>query len=159
MKEISITEENWPGKYGMYGWLWITGCALFADLQQLNWNGLDIQIYLHATCLFRACFLSLVRSKLRLWSANHRACYFSNLACDWLSIVWAYSEKGTENRPISNPGTYFIDNFFTHKLNPFERWNLLLIIFFPSVCYKCSTSHMLSNNTWHVQNFVTNHFI
>ena len=37
-----------------------------------------------------ACFLSLARSKLRLCSANHRAGYFSNLACDWLSIVWAY---------------------------------------------------------------------
>ena len=42
-------------------------------------------------------FLSLVRSKLRLWSANHRAGYFSNLACDWLSIVWAYSAQETEN--------------------------------------------------------------
>ena len=46
-----------------------------------------------------ARFLSLARSKLRLCSANHRAGYFSNLACDWLSIVWAYSEKGTENGP------------------------------------------------------------
>ena len=35
----------------------------------------------------RARFLSLARSKLRLCSANHRAGYFSNLACDWLSIV------------------------------------------------------------------------
>ena len=47
----------------------------------------------------RACFLSLARSKLRLCSANHRAGYFSNLACDWLSIVWAYSKRGTENGP------------------------------------------------------------
>ena len=39
-----------------------------------------------------ARFLSLAQSKLRLCSANHRAGYFSNLACDWLSIVWAYSE-------------------------------------------------------------------
>ena len=37
-----------------------------------------------------AHFLSLARSMLRLWSVNHRAGYFSNLACDWLSIVWAY---------------------------------------------------------------------
>ena len=44
-------------------------------------------------------FLSLARSKLRLWSANHRTGYFINLACDWLSIVWAYSEKETENEP------------------------------------------------------------
>ena len=45
-----------------------------------------------------ARFLSLTRSKLRLCSANHRAGYFSNLACDWLSIVWAYSKQKTENR-------------------------------------------------------------
>ena len=28
-------------------------------------------------------------------SANHRAGYFSNLACDWLSTVWDYSELKT----------------------------------------------------------------
>ena len=48
-----------------------------------------------------ACFLSLAQSKLRLCLANHRAGYFSNLACDWLSIVWAYSEQETENGPWS----------------------------------------------------------
>ena len=41
-------------------------------------------------------------SKLRLCSANHRAGYFNNLACDWLSIVWAYSEQETENGPWWN---------------------------------------------------------
>ena len=46
-----------------------------------------------------ARFLSLARSKLRLCSANHRACYFSNLACDWLSRVRAYCEKKTESGP------------------------------------------------------------
>ena len=45
--------------------------------------------------------LSLARSKLRLCSANHMAGYFSNLACDWLSIVWAYSEQETDNWPWS----------------------------------------------------------
>ena len=49
--------------------------------------------------LMWASFLSLAQSKLRLCSANHRAGYFSNLACDWPSIVWAYSEQETENRP------------------------------------------------------------
>ena len=39
----------------------------------------------------RVRFLPLARSKLRLCSVNHRAGYFSNLACDWLSIVWTYS--------------------------------------------------------------------
>ena len=48
-----------------------------------------------------ARFLSLARSKLRLCSANHRAGYFSNLACDWLSIVWAYSEQETEIGPCN----------------------------------------------------------
>ena len=44
-------------------------------------------------------FLSLTRSKLRLCSANNRAGYCSILACDWLSIVWAYSEQETETDP------------------------------------------------------------
>ena len=44
-----------------------------------------------------ARFLSLTQSELRLCSANHTA-YISNLPCDWLSIVWAYSEKEQENR-------------------------------------------------------------
>ena len=45
----------------------------------------------------RARFLSLARSKLRLCLANHGAGYFSNLACDWPSIAWDYSEQETEN--------------------------------------------------------------
>ena len=48
----------------------------------------------------RARFLSHAQSKLRLCSANHRAGYFSNLACDWLSIVWAYSEQKTKKRTL-----------------------------------------------------------
>ena len=48
-----------------------------------------------------ARFLALAWCKLRLCSANHRAGYFSNLACDWLSIVWAYSKQETENGPKS----------------------------------------------------------
>ena len=57
-----------------------------------------------------ARFLSLAQSKLKLCSANHRAGYFSNLACDWLSRVWAYSEQETENRPRS-PGLNRFDTF------------------------------------------------
>ena len=34
-----------------------------------------------------------------LCSANHKAGYFSNMACDWRSIDWAYSEQETENGP------------------------------------------------------------
>ena len=36
-----------------------------------------------------AHFLSLARSKLRLYSANHRPGYWSNLPCDWPSTAWA----------------------------------------------------------------------
>ena len=44
-------------------------------------------------------FLSLAQSNLRLYSANHRPCYWSNLHCDWPSPAWAYSEQETENKP------------------------------------------------------------
>ena len=50
------------------------------------------------------------QSKLRLCSGNHRAGYFSNLACDWLSIVWAYSEQETENGPRSDRWYYHINS-------------------------------------------------
>ena len=45
-------------------------------------------------------FLYLARSKLRLCSANHRPGYWSNLACDWPSTVWAYSEQETRKRAL-----------------------------------------------------------
>ena len=45
--------------------------------QAVNWR---------VNWLLRAYFLSLAQSKLRLCSANYRAGYFSNQACDWLSI-------------------------------------------------------------------------
>ena len=48
-------------------------------------------------------FLSLGRNKHKLCPANHRAGYFSNLTCDWLSIVWAHSEQETENGPSAIP--------------------------------------------------------
>ena len=48
---------------------------------------------------FRARFLSLAWSKLRLCSANHRPGYWSNLPCDWPSTVWAYPEQETKNGP------------------------------------------------------------
>ena len=66
---------------------------------QFESDGTDMVVIL--VLFIRARFLSLAWSKLRLGSANHRAGYFSNLACDWLSIVWAFSEQGTENGPWS----------------------------------------------------------
>ena len=50
----------------------------------------------------RARFLSLAPSKLRLCLANHRPGYWCNLACDWQSTAWAYSEQETENGPRSS---------------------------------------------------------
>ena len=50
-----------------------------------------------------ACFQSLAQSKLRLYSANHRPGYWSNLPCDWPSTAWACSKQETENGPGS-PG-------------------------------------------------------
>ena len=49
-----------------------------------------------------ARFLSPARSKLKLCSADHRTCDFSNLTRDWLSIIWAYSEQERENGPWSH---------------------------------------------------------
>ena len=40
-----------------------------------------------------ARFRSFTRRKLRLWPANHRPGYWSNLPCDWPCIAWAYSEQ------------------------------------------------------------------
>ena len=61
----------------------------------------DLNLAIISVQKSKARLLSLARSKLRLCSANHRAGYFSNLACDWLSLVWAYSEQETENGPNS----------------------------------------------------------
>ena len=49
-----------------------------------------------AVAMIWARFLSLARSKLRLCSAIHRAGHFINLACDWMSTVWAYRKQGTK---------------------------------------------------------------
>ena len=38
--------------------------------------------------------------KLRLFSANHRQGYWSNLPCDWLSTAWAHSKQETINRQL-----------------------------------------------------------
>ena len=33
------------------------------------------------------------------WPITGQVTYFRNLACDWVSILWAYSEQETENGP------------------------------------------------------------
>ena len=66
----------------------------------LYWHwGYNTDGWMQEKCNTRARFLSLAWSKLRLCLANHRAGYFSNLTCDWLSIVWAYSEQEAEIGP------------------------------------------------------------
>ena len=74
----------------------------------ISWSGglvvnMKLPRSLCVSCLLTrttwACFLSLAQNKLRLCSASHRAGYFSNLPCDWLSIVWAHSKQETENGP------------------------------------------------------------
>ena len=71
-----------------------------------NWDLLKWILAIILIAVIWVQFLSLVWSKLRLCSANHRAGYFSNLACDWLNIVWASSEQETENGPWLSP--YFL---------------------------------------------------
>ena len=82
---IPLTKGQWYGKRFQVG-LMMDGevCSEF-------WVMLPSSLW--------ARFLSLAQSKCMLCSANHRAGYFSNLACDWLSTVWAYSKQETQNRP------------------------------------------------------------
>ena len=49
--------------------------------------------------MYQGPFSVSCSKEARLCLANHRAGYFSNLACDWLIIVWAFSEQETENGP------------------------------------------------------------
>ena len=93
MGVVAQGEDNWlnflQGRLGRYHVCW---CPCFLCHQVIRRNFAD-----YAWTWAR--FLSVAWSKLRLCSANHRAGYWSNLACDWLSIVWAYSEQETENGP------------------------------------------------------------
>ena len=45
-----------------------------------------------------ARFLSLTRSKMRLCSAIHRPCYWSNLSCDWPSTAGAYCIQARDKK-------------------------------------------------------------
>ena len=83
-----------------YGTNSYTCISIVQDISNSNANTLELlQCCTEPLILFqpitqrtRARFLSLARSKLRLWSANHRPGYWSNLPCDWPSTAWAYSE-------------------------------------------------------------------
>ena len=103
-----------------------------------------------------ACFLSLVWSKLRLCSANHRPGYFSNLACDWLSIVWAYSELETENGPrslspdVQDPGGCFIKvpRVFQYILSKFVYCRNRTYENFKLKFCTCAQSHSTHAKKW-----------
>ena len=72
--------------------LWLAQLCWYHGKQILRSWTICVSEVWNVFCEIRARFLSLTRSKLRLCSANHRAGYFSNRACGWVSIVWAYSE-------------------------------------------------------------------
>ena len=85
---VNICYSDWHH----HGWIWPS--LIMSKLQHQFLN-----ILRNFFVMFRAPFLPLAHSKLRLCSASHRAGYFSNMACDWLSIVWTSSEPEAENRP------------------------------------------------------------
>ena len=100
---ISIVSAAQP--YPCLYWHNIVGCCYYkANILQIPDNKQHSMLVV-AKSLVRLtsgpAFCLLLGSKLRLCSANHRAGCFSNLVCDWLSIVWAYSDQETENRPWS----------------------------------------------------------
>ena len=118
-----------------------------------------------------ASFLSLVHSKLRLCSANHRAGYFSNLACDCLSLVWAYSKQKTENGPwymISTGlghiwrspfGCGIFNNNMSKHVQHWTHWGQLICISkLNHLCFKqwlvaCSVPRYYLNQCWIIFNW------
>ena len=84
---IYLESESWMSYYiaqkiSMYNYL--SRCMINQVIKTWMKHNSSLEV-----TSIRACIMSLARSKLRLCSANHRAGYFSNLACGWLSIVWA----------------------------------------------------------------------
>ena len=90
-----VTVMNIQYFMGQHNPIWMAWPKIVVPPLLMHWRYLCHQPS-HQGVETRARFLSLAQSKLRLCSANHRA---GNLACDWLSIVWAYSEQETENGP------------------------------------------------------------
>ena len=81
-------------------------------------------------------FLSFAPSKFRLCSANHRAGYFSNLACDWLSIVWVRDRKWAQINPAGN---HFADPQARLILNRVFAW-------YPSLTFTIFTQYGSGSN-------------
>ena len=95
---------------------------------------------------------SLVRSKLRLCSANHRTGYFSNLACDWLSIVWAYSEEETKNGAMYRRWWYEIIDNLRHLLRKYYH------LLFSTVSTDVS-AHFIPSGLWIPVAEILTHFL
>ena len=91
--------------------------------------------------------LSLARSKLRLYSANHRPGFWGNLPCDWPSTTWAYSKHATGHGPwcffvlfpdvLATPGVSrfsypaaFFDELFPYllALHKYHAWCCVIIL-------------------------------
>ena len=89
-----VSENNWP-----FWQVWFIAGSTCDYIAAPDLPPYHTRRYSPGGSFPRARFLSLAPSKLRLCLANHRAGYLSNLACDWLSIVWAYSKQETENGP------------------------------------------------------------
>ena len=77
----------------------------------------------HLPC---ARFMSLARSMLRLCLANHRSGYFSNLTCNWLSIVWAYFEQEKEIWPWKTLLAYHELKTYGNVIEP-DAWFCFLM--------------------------------
>ena len=94
-----------------------------------------------------ARFLSLAQSELRLCSTNHRAGYFSNLACDWLSIVWAHSEQETERGHIVSIVSIFGENKSCYKILLYHKIHCSQDATGPRKCFTHNFSNMIETKS------------
>ena len=105
LEQNQLTHWSWDTILQMTFWKFFLVWYFLYSYSHFTWNFIAIiRIPALIKILTWVHFLSLTQSKLRLCLANHRPGYFSNLACDWLSIVWAYSEQETENGPWCRSG-------------------------------------------------------
>ena len=71
----------------MFCWIPTISCPLICR---------EVHLHLQTNCP-QICWVKLLWDSPDLMVPGPIFCLFSNLACDWLSIVWAYSEQETEN--------------------------------------------------------------
>ena len=93
-------------------------------------------------CMFRARFLFLTLSMLRLCSANHRPGYWSNLPCHWRSTAWAYSEQETRNGPCKRDNLKhheLVHDALNHHAFKGMTWNIIIWFMTLQSCSSCWT--------------------